>query len=129
MDWPNYILTLKKYSSQYFCLSGVRLHNIEPVVELCSAKAACKDLHWGAVGWIALAKCSDTAQANCASADACTRQNTQTRYVYCRQGPQFQGIAAWLKQINSCANVSTCIAIAKSTLDANLNLAVLHCHK
>ena len=25
---------------------------MEPVVELCSAKVACKELQWGAVGWI-----------------------------------------------------------------------------
>ena len=56
-------------------------------------------------------------------------KNTQTGYISCRQGLPLQDIAACLKQINSCANVQTCIATAKSALDANLNLAMLHCPK
>ena len=56
-------------------------------------------------------------------------QNTQTGYVSCRQGLLLQDIVAWLKQINSCANVHTCIATEKSALDAKLNLAMLHCSK
>ena len=57
----------------------------------------------------------------------CTKH---TDWVYILQaGPAIQDIAAWLKQINSCANVQTYIAIAKPALDANLNFAVLHCPK
>ena len=56
-------------------------------------------------------------------------QNTQTGYVACRQGPLLQDITAWLKQINSYANVQTCIDTAKLALDADLNLAMLHCPK
>ena len=56
-------------------------------------------------------------------------QNIQTGYVPYGQGPLLQDISAWLKQINSCANVQTCIAIEKSALDANLNLAMLYCTK
>ena len=56
-------------------------------------------------------------------------QNTHTGCISYRQGPLLQGIAYWLKQINSCANVHTCIATEKSALYANLNLAVLYCPK
>ena len=73
--------------------------------------------------------CSNSAQANCASADTGAAQNTQTGYISCRHGPPFQDIDAWLRQINSCANVQTCVAIAKSTLDTSLNLAVMHSPK
>ena len=110
-------------------MSGVRLHNIKPVVELFSAKVACKDLQWVAVGWIVLVKCSNAAQANYASADAGVLQNIQTGYISCRQGLSLQDIAAWLKQINLYANMQTCIATAKLALDANLNLTMLHCPK
>ena len=34
---------------------------MEPVVELCSAKVVCKELQWGAVGWIVLVEYNDTA--------------------------------------------------------------------
>ena len=102
---------------------------MEPVVELCSAKLACKQLQRGTVGWITLVKYSDSAQANCPSDDAGSAQNTQTGYVHYRQGPVLQYITAWLNQINSYANVQTCTAIENLALDANLNLAMLHCLK
>ena len=73
--------------------------------------------------------CSNAVQANCASADAGAAQNEQTGYASCRQSPLLQDITTWLRQINSYANVQTCIATAKSALDANLNLAMLHCPK
>ena len=97
---------------------------MEPVVVLYSAKVACKELQWGAVGWIVLVMSSNAAQAHLLIWVLC---KTQTGYVSCRQGPPLQDIAAWLKQINLCANVQTCIAIEKPALDANLNLIVLHC--
>ena len=71
---------------------------MEPIVELCSAKVACKGLKWDAVGWIALVKYIDTAQANCAPAVASAMQNAHVYgYVFCRYGPPLQDIAAWLK--------------------------------
>ena len=90
---------------------------MDPVVDLCSAKVACKELQWDTIGWIALVQCSNAAQVNCASADAGAVQNTQTGYVSCRQSLSLYDISAWLKQINSCANVQTCTATAKSALD------------
>ena len=74
-------------------------------------------------------KSSDAAHANCASADAGAMHNTQAGYISYRQGPPLHCIAAWVKQINSCANVQPCIDIAKLALDVDLNLAVLHCPK
>ena len=68
-------------------------------------------------------------QANYASADACTAPNTQTGYISCRQGLLLWDIAVKSNQINLCASVQTSIATAESALDANLNLAVLHCPK
>ena len=44
VDWPNCVLALKNSSGQQFYLFNVRPHNIEPVVELCSAKVSCKEL-------------------------------------------------------------------------------------
>ena len=73
--------------------------------------------------------CSDAAPTNCASADAGATPNTQTGYISCRQSPLFQDISAWLKQINSCAKCPDLHSYSKSALDANLNLAVLHCPK
>ena len=99
---------------------------MKPAVEFCSAKVACKELQWGALGWIALVKCSNAVQANCASADTRAVQNTQTVYVFLKKISLLQGIAARLKQTNSYSNVQICIAIAKSELDANLNLTMLH---
>ena len=76
-----------------------------------------------------LVKCSNAVQENCVFSDAGAAQHTQTGYISCRQGPPLQDIATWLKQINPCENMQTCITIAKSALDANLNLVVLHCPK
>ena len=47
-------------------------------------------------------------------------------HVFCGQDRHYKIL---FKLINSCANVQTCIALAKSALDANLNLAMLHCPK
>ena len=73
--------------------------------------------------------CSDTVHANCASANTGAAHNTQAGHISYRQGPPLQGISAWLKQINLCANMQTCIDISELALDANLNLAMLHCPK
>ena len=99
---------------------------MKPEVEFCSAKVACKELQWGALGWIALVKCSNAVQANCASADTRAMQNTQTAYVFLKKISLLQSFAARLKQTNSYLNMQTCITIAKSALDTNLNLAMLH---
>ena len=97
MEWPNYVLTLQNSCGQQFCLSGVRPHNIETVVELSSAKVACKELQLSFVGWIAPVKYSNAAQANCASSDAGAMQNTQTEYVSYKQGHHCRILAASLK--------------------------------
>ena len=102
---------------------------MKPVVELCSAKVVWEELQWGTVGWIELVIYSNAAQANCASVDTGAVQNTQIGYASCGQGPPLQDIAVWLKQINSYANVQIYKATVKSALDANVNLAMLHCPK
>ena len=77
-----------------FCLSSIRPHNMEPVVELNRAKDARKELQLGAVGWIALVMCSNAAQANYASANPGAAPKTQTGYISCRKGLIMQDIAA-----------------------------------
>ena len=40
VDWSNYILTIAGSTGGEVCLTGMRLHNSSPVVELCSTKVA-----------------------------------------------------------------------------------------
>ena len=56
------------------CLTGVRPHCLEPVVELCSTKAAVRELHKGAADWFLQLR---TLQDNVA--DAVSASNTQKR--------------------------------------------------
>ena len=42
VDWSNYVLTIASSTGGEVCLTGVRPHNLRPVVELCSAKVAAR---------------------------------------------------------------------------------------
>ena len=69
-------------------LVTARSHTMKPVVEIFSAKVACKELHLGAIAWIALLKTAELQLVKLLSsntADAQLEETSQLSYVLCIQ--------------------------------------------
>ena len=55
-DWISYTVQIAFSTGSEVCLTGVRPRCLEPIVELCSAKAAVHELQRGAIAWFLLLK-------------------------------------------------------------------------
>ena len=56
IDWSNYAENLVGSCGIEICITGVRPLNLEPVVQLCSAKATVRELKKGAAAWFAMVR-------------------------------------------------------------------------
>ena len=130
VDWSNYVLTIASSTGGEVCLTGVRPHNLSPVVELCSAKVACRALRRGVVTWFAcMRSVQEESDARTSLVSAAPKSDSATpSRVPCRPDhPTYVHLKTWLSLYAPGADLEACVAAALETLRNGGSLEALHC--